>query len=55
MLYLKIPKQITSNADRQNNEVVGSILESKSPSISPNPFQPRLDFDKEPLTELVTL
>ena len=43
---------ITSNADRQNNEVVGSISRIKISSISPNPFQPRLDFDKEPLTEL---
>ena len=43
---------ITSNADRQNNEVVGSISRIKISRISPNPFQPRLDFDKEPLTEL---
>ena len=43
---------ITSNTDRQNNEVVGSISRIKISSISPNPFQPRLDFDKEPLTEL---
>ena len=43
---------ITSNADSQNNEVVGSISRIKISSISPNPFQPRLDFDKEPLTEL---
>ena len=43
---------ITSNADSQNNEVVGSISRIKISSISPNPFQPRLDFNKEPLTEL---
>lgn len=43
---------ITSNADHQKSDVVGSITRIKISSISPNPFQPRLDFDKEPLVEL---
>ena len=43
---------ITSNADHQKSEVVGSISRIEISSISPNPFQPRLDFDKEPLLEL---
>ena len=43
---------ITSNADHQKSDVVGSITRIKISSISPNPFQPRLDFDKEPLLEL---
>ena len=43
---------ITSNADHQKGEVVGSISRIEISSISPNPFQPRLDFDKEPLLEL---
>ena len=43
---------ITSNADHQKGEVVGSISRIEISSISPNPFQPRLDFDKEPLVEL---
>ena len=43
---------ITSNTDRQKSEVVGSISRIEISSISPNPFQPRLDFDKEPLLEL---
>ena len=43
---------ITSNTDHQKSEVVGSISRIKISSISPNPFQPRLDFDKEPLLEL---
>ena len=43
---------ITSNADHEKSEVVGSISRIEISSISPNPFQPRLDFDKEPLLEL---
>ena len=43
---------ITSNTDHQKSEVVGSISRIEISSISPNPFQPRLDFDKEPLVEL---
>ena len=43
---------ITSNTDHQKSEVVGSISRIEISSISPNPFQPRLDFDKEPLLEL---
>ena len=43
---------ITSSADHQKSDVVGSITRIKISSISPNPFQPRLDFDKEPLLEL---
>lgn len=43
---------ITSNADHQKSEVVGSISRIEISSISPNPFQPRLDFDKGPLLEL---
>ena len=43
---------ITSNTDHQKSDVVGSITRIKISSISPNPFQPRLDFDKEPLLEL---
>lgn len=43
---------ITSNADLQKSEVVGSISRIEISNISPNPFQPRLDFDKEPLLEL---
>ena len=43
---------ITSDADYQKSEVVGSISRIEISSISPNPFQPRLDFDKEPLLEL---
>ena len=43
---------ITSSNDHQKSDVVGSITRIKISSISPNPFQPRLDFDKEPLLEL---
>lgn len=43
---------ITSNADHQKSEVVGSISRIEISSISPNPFQPRLDFDKGSLLEL---
>ena len=43
---------ITSSNDHQKIDVVGSITRIKISSISPNPFQPRLDFDKEPLLEL---
>ena len=43
---------ITSNTDHQKSEVVGSISRIEISNISPNPFQPRLDFDKEPLLEL---
>ena len=43
---------ITSNPDHQKSEVVGSISRIEISNISPNPFQPRLDFDKEPLLEL---
>lgn len=43
---------ITSSDDHQKSDVVGSITRIKISSISPNPFQPRLDFDKEPLLEL---
>ena len=43
---------ITSSADLQKSEVVGSISRIEISNISPNPFQPRLDFDKEPLLEL---
>ena len=43
---------ITSSNDHQKTDVVGSITRIKISSISPNPFQPRLDFDKEPLLEL---
>ena len=43
---------ITSNTDHEKSEVVGSISRIEISSISPNPFQPRLDFDKEPLLEL---
>ena len=43
---------ITSSTDHQKSDVVGSISRIKISSISPNPFQPRLDFDKEPLVEL---
>ena len=45
---------ITSNADHQKSEVVGSISRIKISRISANPFQPRLDFDKEPLLELAS-
>ena len=43
---------ITSNNDYQKTEVVGSISRIEITSISPNPFQPRLYFDKESLVEL---
>ena len=43
---------ITSSNDHQKSDVVGSITRIKISSISPNHFQPRLDFDKEPLVEL---
>ena len=43
---------ITSSNDHQKSDVVGSITRIKISSISPNPFQPRLDFNKEPLLEL---
>ena len=43
---------ITSSNDHQKSDVVGSITRIKISSISPNPFQPRLDFDKDPLLEL---
>ena len=43
---------ITSDTDHQKSEVVGSISRIEISSISPNPFQPRLDFDKAPLLEL---
>jgi len=43
---------ITSSNDHQKSDVVGSITRIKISSISPNPFQPRLDFDKGPLLEL---
>ena len=43
---------ITSNADHQKSEVAGSISRIEISNISPNPFQPRLDFDKVPLLEL---
>lgn len=43
---------ITSSDDHQKSDVVGSICRITISSISPNPFQPRLDFDKEPLLEL---
>ena len=43
---------ITSNSDHQKSEVAGSISRIEISNISPNPFQPRLDFDKEPLLEL---
>ena len=43
---------ITSSDEHEKSDVVGSISRIKISSISPNPFQPRLDFDKEPLLEL---
>ena len=43
---------ITSTADKTKNEVVGSISRISINHITPNPFQPRLDFKKEPLLEL---
>ena len=43
---------ITSTADNTKDEVVGSISRISINHITPNPFQPRLDFEKEPLLEL---
>lgn len=43
---------ITSTADKTKDEVVGSISRISLNHITPNPFQPRLDFEKEPLLEL---
>ncbi len=43
---------ITSTADNTKDEVVGSISRISLNHITPNPFQPRLDFEKEPLLEL---
>ena len=43
---------ITSSDEHEKSDVVGSISRIKISSISPNPFQPRLDFDKDPLLEL---
>ncbi len=45
---------ITSNDEGKKNEVVGSISRIKITQISPNPFQPRLDFEKDPLLELAS-
>jgi ParB family chromosome partitioning protein len=43
---------ITSTADNTKDVVVGSISRISINHITPNPFQPRLDFEKEPLLEL---
>lgn len=43
---------ITSTAVNTKDEVVGSISRISINHITPNPFQPRLDFEKEPLLEL---
>ena len=43
---------ITSTADNTKDEVVGSISRISINHITPNPFQPRLNFEKEPLLEL---
>ena len=43
---------ITSTADNTKDDVVGSISRISINHITPNPFQPRLDFEKEPLLEL---
>ena len=43
---------ITSTADNTKDEVVGSISRISINHITPNPFQPRLDFEKQPLLEL---
>ena len=43
---------ITSTSDNTKDEVVGSISRISINHITPNPFQPRLDFEKEPLLEL---
>ena len=43
---------ITSTADNTKDVVVGSISRISISHITPNPFQPRLDFEKEPLLEL---
>ena len=43
---------ITSTSDNTKDEVVGSISRISINHITPNPFQPRLDFEKQPLLEL---
>ena len=43
---------ITSTADNTKDVVVGSISRISINHITPNPCQPRLDFEKEPLLEL---
>ena len=43
---------ITSTADNTKDVVVGSISRISINHITPNPFQPRWDFEREPLLEL---
>ena len=43
---------ITSNSKPENPMVAGAISRIAIENITPNPFQPRFDFEKEPLLEL---
>ena len=43
---------ITTNSQPEKPMVAGAISRIAIENISPNPFQPRIDFDKEPLLEL---
>ena len=43
---------ITSKPDSKTNAQAGLISRINIASITPNPFQPRIDFEKESLLEL---
>ena len=43
---------ITSKASNMTNKQAGSVSRINIHSINPNPFQPRIDFEKESLLEL---
>ena len=43
---------ITSKSPNFKLDLAGSISRIDISKISPNPFQPRIDFDKESLSEL---
>lgn len=49
---LRNPETDITSKTKGNSSVVGSISTIKMDSISTNPFQPRIEFDKEKLEEL---
>ena len=44
---------ITASTKDVSSSTAGSISRINITDITPNPFQPRIDFEKEPLLELV--